>query len=218
MHDMTEIRTIFLDTASVARSVIASPAIAAHWDEPSALPYMSVRALAGHLARATFTVETYLSAPPPDGVKPASALDYYLRPVTSAAWTELSSTFNQQIRERGEAQAASGQIRLVADLDASIRRLRGSLETEADDRVLAATGGLPIRLDEYLVTRIAELAIHTDDLAVSVDLEPPPLPSSAVDITINLLVDLARRRHGNLAILRALARRERDTTNALRVF
>ncbi len=50
------------------------------------------------------------------------------------------------------------------------------------------------------------------------DLESPAFPPEALDITIDTLVAIARYRHGDLAVLLALSRRERDTLNALRVF
>ncbi len=38
-----------------------------------------------------------------------------------------------------------------------------------------------------------------------------------MDLAIEALVDVARVRHGDLAVLRALTRRERDSSEALRV-
>jgi hypothetical protein len=60
--------------------------------------------------------------------------------------------------------------------------------------------------------------VHADDLAVSVGTDLPTLPPAALQIAISTLVDVARQRHGDLAVLRALSRRERDTLGALRVF
>jgi hypothetical protein len=68
------------------------------------------------------------------------------------------------------------------------------------------------------VTRMVELVAHTDDLAVSVGLEPPPPDPDAATLVVHCLVDVARRRHGDLAVVRALTRRERDVVDALRAF
>jgi hypothetical protein len=54
-----------------------------------------------------------------------------------------------------------------------------------------------------------ELAVHTDDLAVSVGLGTPELPEAAFDPVLVLLARLAARRHGQVSLLRALARQER---------
>ena len=72
-------------------------------------------------------------------------------------------------------------------------------------------------LDDYLVTRLIELVVHTDDLAVSLDVAAPPIPAAATGLVITTLVEVARIRHGDTAVLRALTRRERDAVAALRV-
>jgi hypothetical protein len=60
--------------------------------------------------------------------------------------------------------------------------------------------------------------VHTEDLALSVGIEPPPPPDDALDIAIRHLVNVARARHGSVAVLRALTRRERDDVDAMRIF
>jgi hypothetical protein len=62
-----------------------------------------------------------------------------------------------------------------------------------------------------------ELVVHADDLAASVGVEPTPPQPAATAVAIDVLVGVARVRHGDMAVLRALARRERDTVRALRV-
>jgi hypothetical protein len=70
-------------------------------------------------------------------------------------------------------------------------------------------GPWSLMLDDILTTRMMELAVHSDDLAVSVGIATPALPQSAVDTVIDLLSRLAVRRHGPTAVLRALSRAER---------
>ena len=71
-------------------------------------------------------------------------------------------------------------------------------------------GPRSLRLDDLLITRMMELAVHSDDLAVSVGTATPALRQSAVDTVIDLLSRLAVRRHGPTAVLRALSRAERS--------
>ncbi|MFP5331913.1 MAG: hypothetical protein ACLGHX_06115 [Acidimicrobiia bacterium] len=78
-------------------------------------------------------------------------------------------------------------------------------------------GGRLISLDDYLVTRLVELIVHSDDLAVSVGAIPPAFSREATGAVIDCLVGVARVRHGDEAVITALSRRERDTVNALRV-
>ncbi|MGH3387023.1 MAG: maleylpyruvate isomerase N-terminal domain-containing protein, partial [Nocardioidaceae bacterium] len=58
-------------------------------------------------------------------------------------------------------------------------------------------------------TRMMEIAVHSDDLAASVDVATPDLPAEVVDTVVDLLSRLAVRRHGPTAVLRALTRAER---------
>ncbi len=210
---MRPIRRTFLDTLAAIRPVVAAPEVAVRWDEPSALPEFSVRGLAGHVVRAALTVDTYLDRPQPAGGVPISPAAYYAN-----LNDDIASPLNSGIRQRGEELAAAGHEGLAAEIDRLAARLEERLAREPDDRLLIVAGDDLMRLDDYLVTRIVELTVHTDDLALSVGLESSALPPEALDITIDTLVAIAPYRHGDLAVLCALSRRERDTVNALRVF
>lgn len=71
-------------------------------------------------------------------------------------------------------------------------------------------------LDDYLLTRVVELLVHADDLAVSVGQEID-LPGDASSVAFGVFVDLARARSGDLAVLRAFTRKERGDPDVLRV-
>jgi hypothetical protein len=70
-------------------------------------------------------------------------------------------------------------------------------------------GPWSLTLDDFLITRIMEIAVHGADLACSVGLGEVPLPEEAADVAAGLLIRIALRRHGQAAILRALSRAER---------
>jgi len=74
-----------------------------------------------------------------------------------------------------------------------------------------------VRLGDYLPTRVLELVVHGDDLATSVGIDAP-LPESAATVTIDVMLDIARAVHGDLAVVRALSRRERADTAVFPVF
>jgi hypothetical protein len=69
--------------------------------------------------------------------------------------------------------------------------------------------GWSLSLPDFLLTRMMEIAVHSDDLAVSVDVATPALSDDALRPVLGLLSDLAVRRHGAAAVLRALSRAER---------
>src|SRR5207249_11886393 len=113
-------------------------------------------------------------------------------------------------------EAAVGHDGVVTKLQQLHAHLTDRLAAEAEERQMRLPMGSVIRLDDYLATRLVELTVHADDLAVSVGVEPPRLPFLATTIAIETLVAVARHRHGDIAVLRALARRARDDIDALR--
>jgi len=187
---MTEIRALFSQAVDAAAPLLAEPALAGRFEQPSALAEFSVRGLAGHLLRAMTSPETYL---------------------------DLADPFHQAIRQRGLEAAPADPGDFPGLWAATATRLGARFGAEAPGRRVQVFGDLVLTLDEYLVTRLIELVVHTDDLAVSLDVGPPPLPAAASGLVIATLVEVARIRHGDTPVVRALTRRERDTVDALRV-
>ena len=66
-----------------------------------------------------------------------------------------------------------------------------------------------LSLEDYLRSRMLEIVVHSDDLAVSVALAPPEWPEEVVAPVLGVLTTLAVRKHGVAAVLRTLARAER---------
>lgn len=208
------LRAAFLDSAEVAPSVLARPEVARFWEAPSALRLLSVRGLAGHLVRGATTVEVYLDRPEPAG-EPVSAAEYYARALPEDG--DITGPIHTAIRERGEEQAAAGPERVAEDAAAACARMRDRLASEPVGRLMSVYKDTVVRLEDYLRTRLLELTLHVDDLCVSVGVPTPHLPPAATAAAIDTLLDVARLRHGDLAVLRALARRERDPAAVLRV-
>jgi hypothetical protein len=209
---MHETRLTFLAAAAEARSILVLADVEERWDAPSALAGMTVGALAAHLARGAVTAHTYLGARVEGDVEPISAAAYYS---SLEALSDADSDLNVGVRTRAAEAAAAGVRSVIAAFDDAVTHLRHALSEEPDDRLLEVRSGLVLPLDEYLLTRILELTVHTDDLCISVGHDTPAL--SGMSLSIALLVDVAELRHGEVAVLHALARRERDTVHALRV-
>lgn len=204
------IRQLYLDTATVACTFLADPAVAGRWDAPSALARFRVRGLAGHLAGQLIQVPSVLDAAPPD-TAPISLLDHYAR----STWTDgdLDSELNTGIRDSGEQLAADGVAALTARTGAALGELRERLPVEPADRSIQLPWGpWALSLDDFLATRVLELVVHCDDLAVSVGLPGPALPTPAVETVLDLLCRMAAHRHGPTAVLRTLSRAERAPT------
>ena len=209
------VRSSYVQAAEAALGAVGDGRVAERWAQPSALVGYTVGGLCAHLARAgCWVVEEYLDGDEPAaGARLVTAAEYY-----AAAPSDPADPGATAVRERGERAAAPGHAVVAERTRRVVGRLAGRLPTEPAGRRVAVVGGVPMALDEYLLTRLAELVVHGDDLAVSVGAPwsaPPPEVARLVAATA---LDVARVRHGDLAVLRALFRRERQALEVLRVF
>ena len=212
MHD---VRRAFAEAVTAATPLLAHRELAVRWDQPSALPHFSVRGLAGHLLRGATSVDAYLDRPrPPAGSAAISAAAYYADALSDP---DVTGEVHAAIRARGEEAAAAGPTVVAAEWDAAAERLPSRLAAEPPNRLVRVFRDHVLTLDAYLCTRLVEVCVHVDDLATSLDVAPPVLPEAASGFAVSTLVEVARLRHGDTAVLRALARRERDDIEALRV-
>jgi hypothetical protein len=197
---------MFPMAAAVAADLIQRREVHDRWLLPSALPAMSVGALACHLGRQVVRAAELL--PTPADVPTLESVDaHYHR----AAWV-MSISPDDPANDRGadDAEAAVGAAALA---DRSARAL------EAVRRLLAAGTvgdvvpipwqGWSLRRDDFLLTRMLEIVVHSDDLALSVGVSMPEFPAEVFAPVCDLLVRLAVRRHGQSAVISTLTRRER---------
>jgi hypothetical protein len=204
------VREDFLAAADVAAQLLHDPAVADAWQRPSALPEFSVAGLAGHLAFQVLAIPEIIAAPIPVE-ETVPVLEHYARVV----WIDagLDDDISVRIRTSGEQIAAEGPAELAVRVDSVIHDLRASLPAASNRPVrIALWGPWSLRLDDMVLTRTMELVVHTDDLAVSVDLPTPEFPAAVTESVVDLLTRLSVRRHGPTAVLRALSRAERAPT------
>ncbi|MER5181884.1 maleylpyruvate isomerase N-terminal domain-containing protein [Streptomyces sp. NPDC002896] len=208
------IRKAYLQAAERAVHLLATEQVARCWETESVLPGMSVGGLAGHLARSVLQVEWFLDGQVL-GAEPVAPVRYYARLVDTSL---PDSALNVGVRARSEETAAAGPAVVAEQARTAWERLAQRLDEEPTDRRVAILHrpGEEMLLDGYLQTRCVELAVHLDDLALSVD-DQCHVPDAALAIAVDVLVAAARDRHGDKAVLHALARRERDVDQALRV-
>jgi hypothetical protein len=204
---MAQVRELYLTAAASAAELIAAPQVASAWEEPSALSQLSVQGLAGHLAAQIFFVPQVLSGPAPEE-EVISIHEYYAR----ASWigSDLDDDFNKGIRAGGQRLAAGGAAALAAEARAAVDKLRADLPGASPRPVRRSSwGAYSLSLDDFVTSRLLELAVHSDDLAYSVGLPTPELPAEATETVVDLLSRIALRRHGPTNVLRALSRAER---------
>ena len=210
------IRSAFLETAREALALIASRDVQRMWDAPSALSGLSVGALAAHLSRAVSTVEFYIAVALPEPLPLLVSADQYY--VDVKLTRDLDDELNTAIRNRSVEAAGAGHSAVVAEMEASIATVAEFLVAAPADRVVVVIFDIAMVLDEYLVTRMVELVTHIDDLATSVRRPCPELPDVTRACVLGCLFAIARRRYGDIELLRALTRAERARPDVFPVF
>ncbi len=167
--------------------------------------------LSGYLRRLAgqvFFIQRAVVQPEPAEPR-ISLLDYYAR----VAW--MNAGHDEQphitIREGSAANAAAGPQALAERAGAAVGELGRTLAGVAPGRLfrLPAWDGFSLSFDDFVLSRMMELLVHCDDLAVSAGIATPEQPGTAVEQVIDLLSRLAVLRHGATAVLRTLSRAER---------
>jgi len=209
---MSRVREAFLASYDAVRPLVASDDLRRKWDDESCLEGFSVRGLAGHLVRAGMAPLDYLEAGTTVEA-PVPAPQYY-----ATVLGRMDRAEHAEVVSRGEAVGGTSADELLADYDETKARQAEIIPGVPPDRVISVYMDVPLRFDDYLVVRIVEILVHTDDLAVSLGFPEIEPPKEAVDLAIEHLIAVARLQQGDRAVLIALSRRERDTVDALRVF
>jgi hypothetical protein len=201
----------FLVAAESVRHLVGDVAVVQHWHEPSALAQLSVGGLAAHLASQVLGVHAAVTAGEAvTDEEPVPLLEHYER----VSWVrgDLDDEANVTIREGAEKAAEPGHDAITLRLDDAVRDLRlafGSRSMTLPPAIRMPWWEWSLSFDDFLLTRVMEMVVHSDDLAVSVDTEPPRLPEQVLGPVLALLVGVALRRHGQPAVVRALSRSER---------
>lgn len=193
-------RALVVQVGDAACELLARPEVAVAWDRPSALEGMTVGALSAHLVRAFGATIAYLDRPAGDGPL-LDAVEYFHQ--------ALEAPIHGRVKEVSASEASIGPAELVERARRVADQLRERLPVEPADRTIGALEGRRLSLDDFCRTRLIEVLVHVDDLAASVRLDVPPVPTEATGAVVDVLVGMARRRHGDWPVIRALGRRER---------
>lgn len=183
---------------------------AKRWEESSALEDLSIGGLVAHVMQGLVWLERLLEAPAPTGV-PVIGIGEYIAGFKIATDADLHSEIHRYVRkmaEHGASRPFGDTRRRIGDV---LARLASKLAGEAADRLLDMRPTFPaaMRLADRVRLEIIEFVVHGDDLAASIGREDVEPPAEAVTIALNTLLEAPRHRHGDRAVVRALARRER---------
>jgi hypothetical protein len=204
---------VFPIAVATGLDLIQRDEVSDQWLMPSVLPKMSVGALACHLGRQVVRAAELL--PVATDVPPLESVDAHYHRV---AWvTSTSPDDPPNDRSADDAQAALGAPALADRSSAALAAVRGMLAAgTAHDVVPIPWQGWSLRRDDFLLTRITEIVVHADDLALSVGIRTPEFPAEVFAPVRDLLVRLAVVRHGQSAVISTLSRSER--TQAISAF
>jgi uncharacterized protein (TIGR03083 family) len=209
-----------VDAFSVAGAatagVVGSPEVASAWDGPSALAGYRVGELAAHTLLATARLEAVLGEAPLTEPTVVDLAGFYGPNRVDDAG--IDAGLHPLIRAAAADAAGQGPDAVATELRAVLDRLRAVLPTADPARLVSVVNVRhgATALETYLRTRVVELVVHGDDLAASVGL-PYVVPPAAAEVTLEVCLELARARSGELAVLRAFTRRERADPDTLRV-
>lgn len=207
--------TLFLEMGNTVGALLDHPDVATRWDEPSAVDGMTIGALAAHLGRAFTTAWHYLQADPCAPDEDLDASRYFFEAFDQP--DDDIASLNASIAQRA-ADDADGGVEAVRTLhERTVIDLKTLLIGEEAERGIEVFGDVCMPLDSYLVTRMVEAVVHSDDLSASLDTEMPRFAADVVDLVMVALLGMARERHGDLAMLREFARGERATGDRLPV-
>ncbi|MEZ5096474.1 MAG: maleylpyruvate isomerase N-terminal domain-containing protein [Nocardioides sp.] len=196
----------YLGAAAEALDLAGSARVEERWSDASALVGMTVGALAAHLVSQVTGVLAALDHPV-DGT-PLTLDEHYAR--VAWRWSGPDDQANASIRGSGEVSAARGSTALQADGRATLVILTERLPVLPAERPVQPPWlAWPLSLEDFLLVRLMEIAVHSDDLAASVGVPTPEQPPEVLEPVLALLARLSVERHGQPAVLRALTRSER---------
>lgn len=208
----------FIQACDLAVRVMDDDAVATRWREPSVLHGLTVGGLAAHMYAAIRRFEVALDEDLPGSPTVLELQDFYgLNRVHDPGDVDLG--WHPLLRDDAERRAARGAelvLRRFADV---VSRTKRRLEDESPQRLIPVwtVPDGATHLEVYVATRVVELVVHSDDLAVSVDHPSLLVPRDAASTAINAFIEMARQRIGDVAVIRAFARSERADDDALRV-
>ncbi|GLZ75622.1 hypothetical protein Afil01_04290 [Actinorhabdospora filicis] len=172
---------LFHATARTARDLIASAPVAAAWDAPAALPELTVGALAGHLGRQILNLGRFLDVPLSPDTPRMDLATWFRDGAGGKSDQPLDSATHRAIRARAAEHAANGPAALAAEVSEALIALDRHVPAEDPARWVDIFGNHAVTLDTLLTTRLVELVVHSDDLAVSVAAPTPTFPPEAMD-------------------------------------
>jgi hypothetical protein len=211
---MNEIRQAFLDASTAATVLLDHPELDARWDEAGANEGMTMGGIASHLVQSGIEMLVVcLDEPEPEPSGRLLAPSRYF----SGQSLDLEHDDHRAIRDSASLHSQAGPAEFRRRAAIAVSALSTQLPAMRDDRQVLVLGRFNMMLDDVVITRLIELLAHSDDLATSLGVLYEP-PAAALSAALPCLLDVARRRHGDLAVLRTITRGSRASEPVFPVF
>jgi hypothetical protein len=209
---------VYLGAVDWLRGIVSRPEVVDAWDQPSVVAHYTVGGVAAHAVHSVLWLEQLLKDAEPVGLRRVTVAEYL---GLNRIQGEIDDPFGASLRSAAESFARTGAHIVAAALAVSRDQLAMLLSKAPGSRAIPVirVAGAFAPLSEYVPTRILEAIVHGDDVACSVpNLEVSGPPRAAVAACLNVCMELAQARVGDLESLRAFTRAERAIPEALRVF
>lgn len=193
--NLDDLRPATLTAMRGALDLLAHPDIAERWHDGSAASGMTIGELATHTGQIVSALGAWLEADPPDpAMVEVRSFDeiYGSRPLDSDEGGEGADLADMR---RWAAEAAvSGAESIHDQAVEELGRLEELLARAQPGRLIPSVvvPGVAMALEDYLRTRCVEVVVHTEDLAVSIGIEPPAPDPVAATVAEGSLVALCR--------------------------
>ena len=191
-------------------ALVADERVAATWADRSAVDGYTVGGLVAHVA-AGLSWLTSLADRPVDGDGTLLTSAGYLRMACTDVGGPAAAAVHAGLVADANRRADKGALAGRAHLDDVVRRLHDTISTADPDARLDLRPVLPagIRLADFARTRTVEVVVHADDLVAGCEgLRHDLDPAVAADAA-DALLQTACLIHGDVPVLRGLARGER---------
>jgi len=207
----------FIATGMDLLELVASPEVAAEWDEPSALEFWPVSTLVGHAVGPLELIITDCERPEPATPRFRGIVEY-TRMARLERREDLDLELHHMIKTMADRRAADGPAHLLEVASGWLEELKWMLPAMDPNKHVYLPRMPPMAgpLAMMVMNRTMELTVHMDDLAVSVGLPTPPIRPAAGAMALTVLMSVARRANSDLEVLRAMARAERAKPDAVR--
>ena len=200
----------YLGAVDWLRGLLGRDEVVGAWPKPSAIAGYTVGGVASHAVHSVLWLEQLLKDVEPVGLRPVTLLEYF--GPNRVEGSDDTDPFAASLRAAAEAFAQTGPEIVNAACITARDELVGLLTNASTTRavpVVRVPGG-QVPLGEYLRTRVLEIVVHGDDVVCSLSgmsvANPPP---DTMATCMEVCLELARARAGDLSVLRAFTRRER---------